>query len=180
MSLKLRFDPQRAVRLRKNDLLNELRTKLSQKIYEVFQEAEKGIWDEQLQDIDFVEEICREITTEISNLKGSYNEKLKAWQSVERIESAITNPVVQPAKDVIVKNAPKPNIPATQPVVQPKIETTKPKNNSPFISPPAPKEDVNTLFDEFDLFDDFDDPKPMPEKPRKNSSLDEDEFTFFD
>ncbi len=129
MSNKLLYDPKRLIKLQKNEILNEFRTRFSQEFYKTFKEAEKQIWNDQDQNFQFLEQIVISLQNELDEIQNALAQKVQAWSSVAEAEK---------------KNS-----------QNHKIEIPKPKqvqNNFANIqnNVSAP---TNTEFEDFDFFD---------------------------
>ncbi|MDJ0626284.1 MAG: hypothetical protein QNJ31_07970 [Candidatus Caenarcaniphilales bacterium] len=98
MNFKLKYDPKRTIRLRKNDILNEFKTKFSQIFYETFKEAEGRIWSDKDQDFEFLEDVVNQLQAELTHIKSNLAERTKAWTNVEKVE--LSNRQTLPSKNI--------------------------------------------------------------------------------
>ncbi len=142
MNIRLQYDPTRILKLQKNELLNELRTKLSHKIYEVFKEAEHNIWNGRDQGFQFVSTIIGELRDELEQLENELSGKAKAWSAVEAIEA--------PSRKIVLPENNKVQIPKK---TEKGAEVTTAKFFDELQNPPAKSEKIAD--DDFDFFDDF-------------------------
>ena len=86
MSNKLLYDPKRLIKLQKNEILNEFRTRFSQEFYKTFKEAEKQIWNDQDQNFQFLEQIVISLQNELDEIQNALAQKVQAWSSVAEAE----------------------------------------------------------------------------------------------
>jgi hypothetical protein len=105
--MKLQYDPQRLIKLRKNEILNQFRTQFSQKFYEVFKDAERRIWSDNDRNFEFVDVLVQTLEDELLRIKNNLDQKLEAWSSVEKAETNNTSLV---SRSVMMSNKPQPQV----------------------------------------------------------------------
>jgi hypothetical protein len=140
MGIKLQYDPKRALKLSKNEILNEFRTKYSHKIYEAFKEAETQIWLDKDQNFQFLDDLVHKLEDELNSIRESLNPKAQAWSSVEKAELKLPGNKIQVASR---KSSP--------------VDTSSAFNTVDYFDSPSKKQTTPKEIqeEEFDFFDEI-------------------------
>ncbi|MDX1920531.1 MAG: hypothetical protein SFU25_07365 [Candidatus Caenarcaniphilales bacterium] len=163
MPLKLHYDPKRAVRLRKNELLNELRSRFSQNLFDIFKKAESSLWKEEDENFDFLNVVFEQLYGELDNLQEELKGKAEAWSSVAKAENKSNSNISIKKSENISQNLDfaaqqeiVPYTPAKTAVstsVNPKPKTST--NANAFSFPSQSKSNLGIEENEFDFFEEF-------------------------
>jgi hypothetical protein len=163
--LQLLYDPKRVIKLKKNELLNDLRSKLSLKFYETFRDAEKAAWKDDGDNLEFLNSAFDSLKQEIEFLKQdlatkkllSSDESGKAnhTQAPSGQTKQSVEPQVLDSKTSSKRDLQKPLNPVASLPQQSKTATAA--EEGLFLMPPSNniKAPAYLEEDEFDFFEEF-------------------------
>jgi len=94
MSLKLQYDPKKNTKLRQNEMLNEFRVQLSQRIYELFKRAENDIWNKDDYTFSFVDTLSNQLSQQLDQVTANLKSKAQAWEQAALMNNSDNNKIL--------------------------------------------------------------------------------------